>query len=79
MGPFIKIIRTYTKAVVDDAETQALYYVSRGELENAVAAVRTATYVIKDNRPFIGDAFFLQYSIRLKQLADRIIQAHDDF
>jgi tetratricopeptide (TPR) repeat protein len=69
-----KIIRTYTKAVVEDAATKVEYYISRGELDKAVAAVRTATLTIKENRPFIGDELFAQYSILLKQLADRIIQ-----
>lgn len=69
-----KIIRTYTKAVVEDAAVKVEHYISRGELDKAVAAVRTATLTIKENRPFIGDELFAQYSIRLKQLADRIVQ-----
>ncbi|MCJ7729853.1 MAG: hypothetical protein MUO27_08275 [Sedimentisphaerales bacterium] len=69
-----KIIRTYTKAVVEDAAVKVEYYISRGEFDKAVAAVRTATLTIKENRPFIGDDLFAQYSIRLKQFADRIIQ-----
>jgi septum formation inhibitor MinC len=69
-----KIIRTYTKAVVEDAAVKVEYYINRGELDKAVAAVRTATLTIKENRPFIGDELFAQYSICLKQLADRIVQ-----
>ncbi len=70
-----KIIRTYTKAVVEDAAAKVEYYITRGEFDKAVAAVRTATRTIKENRPFIGDELFTQYAIRLKQLADRIINA----
>ena len=69
-----KIVRTYTKAVVEDAAVKVEYYISRREFDKAVAAVRTATLTIKENRPFIGDELFSQYSIRLKQLADRIVQ-----
>jgi tetratricopeptide (TPR) repeat protein len=70
-----KIIRTYTKAVVEDATVKVEYYISRGEFDKAVAAVRTATQTIKENRPFIGDELFVRYSIRLKRLADRIVNA----
>lgn len=71
----VKIVRTYTKAVVDDAAAKVEYYISTGEFDRAVAKVRTATDVVKENRPLIGDELFTQYSIRLKQLADNIIHA----
>ena len=70
-----KIVRTYTKAVVDDAATKVEYYIGTGEFDRAVAKVRAATDVVKENRPLIGDELFTQYSIRLKQLADNIIHA----
>ena len=69
-----KIIRTYTKAVVEDAAARVEYHISRDELDKAVAVVRTATQTVKENRSLIGDELFTQYSVRLKQLADRIIQ-----
>jgi hypothetical protein len=71
----VKIVRTYTKAVVEDAAAKVEYHISRGELDKAVAVVRTATQTVKENRSLIGDELFTQYSIRLKQLADRIIKA----
>ncbi len=71
----VKIVRTYTKAVVDDAATKVEYYIGTGEFDRAVAKVRTATDVVKENRSLIGDDLFTQYSIRLKQLADKIIRA----
>ncbi len=70
-----KIVQTYTKAVVDDAATKVEYYIGTGEFDRAVAKVRAATDVVKENRPLIGDELFTQYSIRLKQLADNIIHA----
>ena len=70
-----KIICTYTKAVVEDAAAKVEHYISQREFDKAVAAVRTATRTIMENRPLIGDELFVQYSIRLKQLADKIINA----
>jgi len=71
----VKIAQTYTKAVVDDAAKKVEYYIGTGEFDRAIAKVRTATDVVKENRPLIGDKLFTQYSIRLKQLADNIIHA----
>lgn len=71
----VKIVRTYTKAVVDDAAAKVEYYIGTGELDRAIAKVRAATEVVKENRPVIGDELFTQHSIRLKQLADSIIHA----
>ncbi|MGB7582973.1 MAG: hypothetical protein WBL85_11065 [Sedimentisphaerales bacterium] len=70
-----KIVKTYTKVVVDDAAKNVEYYIGTGEFDRAIAKVRTATDVVKENRPLIGDELFTQYSIRLKQLADNIIHA----
>ena len=69
-----KIVRTYTKAVVEDAAAKVEYHIERGELDKAVSAVRTATQTIKENRSLIGDELFAQYSVRLKQLADKIVK-----
>ena len=70
----VKIIRTYAKAVVEDAAAKVEYHISRGELDKAVAVVRTATQTVKENRSLIGDELFARYSVRLKQLADRIVK-----
>lgn len=70
----VKIVRTYTKAIVEDAAAKVGYYIGRGELDNAVTAVRGATQIVKENRSLIGDELFAQYSVRLKQLADRIVK-----
>ena len=70
-----KIIRTYTKAVLDDTEIKVTHFIGSGEFDKALAAVRSAAGVVGENRPFIGDDAFVQYTSRLKQLADRIIQA----
>jgi hypothetical protein len=71
----VKIVRTYTKAVVDDAAKKVEYYISTGEFDRAISRVRAATEIVKENRPLIGDELFTQCSIHLKQLADNIIHA----
>jgi hypothetical protein len=70
-----KVVRAYTKAVVDDAAVKVEYYIALREFDNAVAAIRTASQVVRDNRSLIGDESFTQYTIRLKQFADKIVQA----
>jgi hypothetical protein len=70
-----KIVRSYTKAVVEDTAVKVGFYIGKGELDKAVNAVRSASDVVSENRPLLGDELFTQYTIRLKRLADRIIQA----
>ena len=70
----VKIVRTYTKAVVEDAAAKVDYYISRGEPDKAVEVVRAATLTIKENRSLVGDELFTQYSVRLKQLIDKIVK-----
>jgi hypothetical protein len=40
-----------------------------------VSVIRSATLAIRENRPLIGDELFAKYSVRLKQLADKIANA----
>jgi tetratricopeptide (TPR) repeat protein len=70
-----KIIRTYTGAVVESAETRAEAYIGKGELNKAVTVIHNAASVVRENRPIIGDELFIQYSSRLKVLTDKIIEA----
>ncbi|MFH1371217.1 MAG: hypothetical protein ABII09_08040 [Planctomycetota bacterium] len=70
-----KILRTYTKAVIEDTIVQVQRYTIRREFDKAIDAVRKATDVVKENRSFIGEESFAKYSILLKQLVDRIVEA----
>jgi tetratricopeptide (TPR) repeat protein len=67
------IARTYTKAVVDDAASKVELCIKQDNFDKAVETVRAATLVVRENRPYIGEDLFIQHTIRLKQLADRII------
>jgi len=69
------IARTYTKAVVDDAASKVEFCLKQRDFDKAVEAVRAATQIVRDNRPYIGEDLFIQHTIRLKQLADKIINA----
>jgi tetratricopeptide (TPR) repeat protein len=70
-----KIIRDYTRAVVDDAEVKAQRLIEKGDYDKALEEVRSATQVVSENRPIIGDGEFIQYATRLKKLADKIVEA----
>lgn len=70
-----KIIRTYTKAVVEDTVIQVQRHITQQDFEKALDSVRKAARVVSDNRFFIGDKLFSEYSILLKQLTNKIIEA----
>ena len=70
-----KIIRTYTKAVVESAEMRVKAYNDKGEFNEAITVIYNAADIVRENRPIIGDELFIQYSSRLKVLADKIIEA----
>jgi hypothetical protein len=72
-GSKTKIIRTYTKAVVENAELRAKSYINKGEFDKAVIVLHNASDVVGENRAFIGNNLFIQYTVRLKYLADKII------
>jgi tetratricopeptide (TPR) repeat protein len=69
-----KIIRTYTKAVVESAETRVKAYKDKGEFNEAITVIYNAASIVRENRPIIGDELFIQYSSRLKLLTDKIIE-----
>jgi tetratricopeptide (TPR) repeat protein len=70
-----KIIRTYTKAVVESAEMRVKAYNDKGEFNEAITVIYNAADIVRENRPIIGDELFIQYSSRLKVLTDKIIEA----
>ena len=70
-----KIICTYTKAVVESAETRVKAYNDKGEFNEAITVIYNAANIVRENRPIIGDELFIQYSSRLKVLTDKIIEA----
>jgi Flp pilus assembly secretin CpaC/tetratricopeptide (TPR) repeat protein len=68
------ILRSHTRAVVNDSVAKAQNYVSQGNFDKAGQAVETAERTVSKNQLYLGDELFSQYSSQLKLLADRISQ-----
>jgi hypothetical protein len=65
-------VRSYTKAVVDDAVAKAENYINARELDNAEDTIKTADQILKRNKPYLGDELFRQHSVKLKQVSEKI-------
>ena len=63
---------SYTRAVVADAVTKAQDYMSQGKFYKAQETVETAENVVNENRIYLGDELFRQYSQQLKELTEAI-------
>jgi len=66
------ILRSHTRAVVNDAVTKAQSYISQGAFDKAKEAVETAERCVNKNGLHLGDDLFRQYDDKLKQLAEEI-------
>jgi len=49
-------------------------FISQGKLDEALGVVRSTTEIINKNRLIIGDETFSDYAIRLRKLAEGVIQ-----
>jgi type II secretory pathway component GspD/PulD (secretin)/TolA-binding protein len=72
------ILRSHTRAVVNDAVTKAQNYVSQGEFDKAKEAVETAERAVNKNQLHLGDELFKQYSDQLKQLTEKIAEGRNE-
>jgi len=68
------ILRSHTRAIVNDAVAKAQSYISQGKFDEAKEAVETAERHVNKNRLHLGDDLFNRYSGELKQLAEKIEQ-----
>ncbi len=66
------IQHSYTRAVVADAEAKAQDYMSQGKFYKAQETVETAEKVVSENRIYLGDELFRQYTRKLKELTEAI-------
>lgn len=71
------ILRSYTKAVFNDAVTKAQNYLIQGEFEEAKKVVETAEQVVNKNRIYLKEELFERYSGGLKNLMEKIIQGQN--
>ena len=72
------ILRSHTRAVVNDAVTKAQNYVSQGDFDNAKQEVEAAERTVNKNQMYLGDELFSQYTSQLKLLADKISQGQQE-
>lgn len=66
------IQHSYTRAVVEDAVAKAQDYMSQGKFYKAQETVETAEKVVSENRIYLGDELFRQYTQQLKELTETI-------
>ena len=66
------ILRSYTRAVVNDAIAKAQNYRKKGEFDRAKKVLEKAKGTVNKNRLELGASIFEQYSRLLEQLIDEI-------
>jgi tetratricopeptide (TPR) repeat protein len=66
------ILRSYAKAVVNDAVAKAQVYMEQGQFDKAEAAIKTAGAIISKNRAHLGDKLFRQFNDKLAKLRVKI-------
>ncbi|MCK4294225.1 MAG: hypothetical protein KAY65_13585, partial [Planctomycetes bacterium] len=73
-----KILRSHTKAVVEDALNKAKSYVEEDDFEKAKRAIETAEFTVNENQVHLGDALYKEYNSRLKEKAGEILRKEDE-
>ena len=68
------ILRSYTRAVINDTVGKVESYIRQGEFDKAKVAGKRAEQAINKNRLYLGDRLSRQYSRELKQLTTKIVQ-----
>ena len=68
------ILRSYTRAVVNDAIVKAQNYREKGEFDRAKKVLEKAKGTVNKNRPELGDNIFEQYSRLLEQRVEEIVR-----
>lgn len=68
------ILRSYTKAVVNDAAAKVQSYISEGSFEEAKEAIEAAKQTVNKNRQYLGNDLFQQYISQLEQLREKITE-----
>lgn len=66
------IQHSYTKAVVEDTVNKTKDYMGQGKFYMAQETVETAEKVVNENRIYLGDELFRQYTQKLKELTEVI-------
>ena len=68
------ILRSYAKAVVNDAVAKAQDYMEQGQFDKAEAAIKTTGAIVNKNRVYLGDKLFRQFNDKLAKLRAKIVR-----
>ncbi|NQT03466.1 MAG: hypothetical protein HQ580_15675, partial [Planctomycetes bacterium] len=72
------IIRSHTKAVVNDAITKAGDYITKAEFDKAKNVVETGALTVNKNQMHLGDKLFKEYSSMLKIMTEEIADKENE-
>ncbi len=72
------ILRSYVRAVVNDAVDKTESFLSQGEFEQAGQAVESAWEVVARNENSLGEVLFVRYGSELDKLAARVARSEDE-
>ncbi len=72
------ILRSHTRAVVNDSVAKVRDYISRGEFDKAREAIAAAERIVNGNPLQLGDDLFKEYSSILKELADEMFRRESE-
>lgn len=72
------ILRSHTKAVVNDAVDKAQDYLNRGDFDAAKEAVEAAERMVTKNQLHLGGDIFNQYSSQLNELLQKIVEKQNE-
>lgn len=68
------ILRSYARAVVEDAIAKVRNYVDEGRFYRAKQALETAEQALNQNRPHLRHSSFNRYRSQLERLAEQIVK-----
>jgi len=72
------IIRSYTRAVVNDAIAKARSYIKQARFDKAKNVVETAALTVNKNQMHLGDELFKEYSSKLEVLTEEIAEKENE-
>ncbi|MHC4148112.1 MAG: hypothetical protein ACYSR5_01380 [Planctomycetota bacterium] len=72
------ILRSHTKAIVNDAVDKAQDYLNRGDFEAAKEATEAAERTVTKNQLHLGDDIFVRYSTQLNELLQKIVAKQNE-
>ena len=72
------IIRSHTRAVVNDAIAKARSYIKQARFDKAKNVVETAALTVNKNQMHLGEALFKEYSSKLEVLTEEIVEKENE-